>query len=182
MIQILLIHNKFNWNQPLTYLSYGIRVVTCSKWNHIAIRIDGRVIEAKGDGVTISNYDDWETRANRIVKPMIPKEGVTLYLEDVLFTEGEEYGFLDLVESFNRIRTEKWNGGNYIGKDRKGLICSDLACILLGLPKIYNPADFEYKLSHLLDSEEEYTTSKINLELPNNVRLSSQHSTESNVS
>lgn len=182
MIQILLIHNKFNWRQPLTYLSYGIRVVTCSKWNHIAIRINDRVIEAKGDGVSISNYDDWFSRSNRIVLPKIPRKHVTLNLEEVLFTEGESYGFLDLIESLKRIKQERWDGNTAQGiEDKKGLLCSDLACILLGLPKIYSPADFEYKLNHLLYSEEEYETNT-NLSLTNNVEHSSQQSTTSNVS
>jgi hypothetical protein len=162
MIQILLIHNKFNWKEPITWLSYGIRVATCSKWNHIAIRIDDRVIEAKGDGVTISSYDDWFIHSNRIVKPMIPKEGIELNLLDVLTTEGINYGFLDLVQMLRRIKAIKWDGKDTINLvDKKGLICSDLASILLGLPKNYTPSDFEYMFPHLLDTGIEYTTSKI---------------------
>lgn len=162
MIQILLIHNEFSWSEPITYLSYGIRVVTCSKWNHIAIRIDDRVIEAKGDGVTIVSYDEWKTRANRIVLPMIPKKHVELYLEEVLFTEGVDYGFLDLIQMLKRIKATKWNGKEDIElKDKKGLICSDLACILLGLPKIYMPCNFEYKFHKLLIRGSEYRTTRI---------------------
>jgi hypothetical protein len=183
MIQILLVHNKFEAKEPLTYLSYAIRVGSCSKWNHCAIRIDDRVIEAIGTGVTISSYDEWFSRSNRIVLPKTPRKSVQLYLDEVLFTEKESYGFLDLLERLKEIKTERWDGKEFVeNKDYKGLICSDLVCILLGLPKKYIPADFEYRFNNLLYSEEEYITTKINPELTNNVRLSSQHSTESNVS
>jgi len=35
--QIILIKNNFNWLRPLTYLSWIIRKVTKSNWNHVAM-------------------------------------------------------------------------------------------------------------------------------------------------
>lgn len=163
MIQVLLVHNKFRWNKPLTYLSYAIRVFTASKWNHCAIRIGDRVIESKGNGVTIQPYTTWVNYSDRIVKVMTPRSDIQLNLEEVLFTEGEPYGFLDLLQIARRIKAERWDGIDKIYlKDKKGLMCSDLVCILLGVPKNYTPADFDSlrMFYSLLEDGEEYHTTR----------------------
>lgn len=159
MIKVLLIHNKFSWIYPLTWFSLLIRIFTSSKWNHVAIQYGDNIIESKGDGVTISKYEDWEKHANRIVLPMIPRADVKLNLDEVLKCEGIPYGFLDVWERFKRIVNLKWFGKeSYNLKDYKGLVCSDLFDILLGIPKLDLPSDIEFNLN--LTKEEEYITYK----------------------
>jgi hypothetical protein len=69
------------------------------------------------------------------------------------------YGFMDLVERFRKIVITKWNGSdNYVLKDRTGIICSDLACILLEIPQTYMPSELEF-YSGLLRGKEFVTYS-----------------------
>lgn len=155
-IQVLLVHNKFSFTRPLTWFSLLIRIFTCSKWNHVAIRIGDNVIESKGDGVTLKTYEEWFVHSNRIVLPRIPKESTMLAVESVLMCKGLTYGFLDVWERFLRIKHIKWDGkdpSTFVFKNHKGLICSDLACILLGLPEIYMPSELEY-YDGLINGEE----------------------------
>lgn len=158
MVQILLVHNKFHWLDKLTYLSYLIRVGTCSKWNHVAIRIDDYVIEAVGKGVVKTPYRDWLVYSDRQVLPLTV-DGV-FNTDLVLSMEGTGYGFMDLWERLKEIKREKWDGKTeYIERDRKGVICSDLACIGLGIPKDLVPADL-VTLPYLLHGEV-FTTHKV---------------------
>lgn len=142
MIQILLVHNSLT-KSSITWLSYIIRMFTCSKWNHIAIRIDDEVIESKGNGVTKMSYNTWLVYSDRQVLPLTPAKKVDLDIQGVTDTIGLTYGFLDLAERAKQIKKERWDGEEYIEKDHKGLICSDLACILLRIPKRYMPSDFQ---------------------------------------
>lgn len=144
-VKILLVHNKFSWVKPLTWLSLIIRMVTCSKWNHVAILIDNKVLESKGNGVHISDYDDWFKHSNRVVLPMTPDKVDMNNYELMIKAEGLTYGFLDLFERFRRIVSTKWIGNNtFVNHNHKGLVCSDLACILLGIPEIYMPSELEF--------------------------------------
>lgn len=160
MVQILLVHNEFDILDKLTYLSYAIRIGTCSKWNHVAIRIGDTVIEAIGKGVMKKPYEEWYTHANRQVLPLQVNNPRTAGINHVLLTVGSKYGFGDLVERFKEIKREKWDGkSEYHEKDKPGFICSDLGCILLGIPKDRVPGDF-VSLPGLTPLPE-YTTTKV---------------------
>lgn len=159
MIQILLIHNPFNPLDKLTYLSYGIRVVTCSKWNHVAIRIDDKVYEAIGTGVIVTNYDEWLVYKNRQVLPLTPKKRTKIDIEAVTNCIGIPYGFLDLVDRFNCIRQERWNGNTHVHKEFSGVICSDLGTKLLRIEEDLIPCDFDNRAGELgLTKGEVYRT------------------------
>lgn len=68
-MRILLIHNRYRFFSPLTWLSLLIRMFTCSKWNHIAIEVNGRVWESIGKGVISTPWQQWVDRSDRIVLP-----------------------------------------------------------------------------------------------------------------
>jgi hypothetical protein len=137
------VHNKFNWFRPVTYLSYLIRVVTCSKWNHIAIKIDNQVIESIGKGVVLSDWGKWVAHSNRIVLPLMPEKAVNP--NELLNLKGQRYGFFDLIQIFRFIVATRWNGkSTWNGKNFSGYVCSELACVLMGITGFVTPGDFEY--------------------------------------
>lgn len=162
MIQILLVHNRFHLLQPITWLSYFIRVFTCSKWNHLAIMVQDAtgtwVIESIGQGVTIKPVAEWLTHADRIVLPLTPRKEVDA--SEVLRLKGKPYGFLDLVQILRHIKATRWDGKpKWEGKNYKGYLCSELGCLLMGFDAFLTPADFEYLPEHFTKGAE-FTTTK----------------------
>ncbi|MHC2992055.1 hypothetical protein OB13_10815 [Pontibacter sp. HJ8] len=142
--KILLVHNRFRWAQPITYLSLFIRVFTCSKWNHIAIE-QGDVIESIAKGVTPKTRKGWESVSDRIVLPLeVPSE---LLKGDLSKALGKPYGVRDLLRVGWHIILSKWFGLEPKPmKNGRGYICSELAAMLLGMehPHLVTPADFEH--------------------------------------
>lgn len=156
MTQILLVHNRFKWREPLTYLSYFIRVFTCSKWNHLAVKVGPQVVESIGTGVVVTPYADWQAKADRIVLPLTPEKEVDSGA--VLALKGLPYGHLDLVQIARKIKAERWDGKEWNGKNFEGHICSELGLVLLGKKGLIAPADFE-NMPGLVKGEE-YETKK----------------------
>lgn len=155
--QILLIHNRFHLLRPLTWLSYLIRMFTCSKWNHLAIRVGDQVIEAIGQGVIVSDWDKWSYHADRIVLPLTPEK--TVDPREVVNLKGKRYGFLDLIQIARFLKATRWDGKpEWQGKNYSGYICSELGCILVGATGFLSPGDFEY-LPGLVKGQE-FTTKK----------------------
>lgn len=137
MIQILLIHNPLVLYKPSTYLSYLIRKVTKSHWNHVAIRVNDVVIEAVGKGVILTKYENWVNRTKRDVLPMYVPYDVDI--SKILSLEGEPYGHLDLlIYGLELIGIVK-SAGNY-----RGYLCSELGCILINESKLMYPGEFEH--------------------------------------
>lgn len=161
MVQILLVHNRFHILQPLTWLSYLIRVFTCSKRNHLAIRVkDGGgdiVVESIGQGVTESNFEDWLIHSDRIVLPLTPLRQVDT--SQILNLKGKPYGFRDLFQILRYIKATRWDGKpDWKGKNYKGYVCSELGCLLMGYNTFLTPADFEFMPDFI--KGEEYTTTR----------------------
>jgi hypothetical protein len=157
MIRILLVHNRFHFSRPDTWLSYLIRVFTCSKWNHVAIQVDEQVIEAVGKGVCVSSYSDWLGHANQIVLPLLPMNNPDPAA--ILALSGQPYGFLDLVQHLRYIVATRWNGQpEWKGRNFRGYVCSELAGMLIGKEGFVTPADFEHLPGFL--REPEFTTIK----------------------
>jgi len=162
MIQILLVHNRFHISRPITWLSYFIRMFTCSKWNHLAIRVQDefgdQVIESIGKGVTVKTYAEWLVYANRIVLPLTPVKQVDA--TEIMLLKGKPYGFLDLVQILRYIKATRWDGKpDWNGKNYKGYLCSELGCLLMGFNAFLTPADFEYLPEHFTKSPQ-FTTTK----------------------
>jgi hypothetical protein len=155
--RILGVHNKLRL-APVTWLSFAIRVFTCSWINHIAIDYTDdngvrKVIESTGGGVEEHLYEDWFGRSDRFVLELFVDEGVIeTNLQGAINLLGTRYGTLDLVQIlFWIIRTKwfgsdnDWNGVDGVGR-WDGVICSELGGIVLRVSKSYLllPRDFEY--------------------------------------
>jgi hypothetical protein len=138
-------------------MSQPIRVFTCSKWNHLALRVGDQVIESIGQGVTLSPWEKWEAHADRIVLPLTPDKPVDP--REVMGLHGKDYGFLDLIQILRHIKATRWDGKpKWEGKNYKGYLCSELGCILMGVDSFLSPGDFEYLAG--LTKGEEFTTVK----------------------
>jgi hypothetical protein len=148
-MKILLIHNRFRWSDPVTWLSKLIRIVTNSRWNHVAIEHNGVVTEAIGAGVMSKSYSDWCNHSDRLVLPLEVEHDLEM-LKRLLQCDGMGYGYMDLWQIFRYIQRTRWNGENYTWngstKIFKGYTCSELAAVVLGLeqPHLYMPCDFEH--------------------------------------
>jgi hypothetical protein len=153
--RVLLVHNHVS-GHPVTWLSFLIRVVTCSKWNHVALEFtyqgQRQVVESIGKGVICTPWEEWFTHARRIVKPM-SRAGLEV-AADVLLGDlvGQPYGFLDLMQLFLHLVRTRWLGSSrsWNGRDgvfgRPGLFCSELVALLLGYPAphLVTPGDLEH--------------------------------------
>jgi hypothetical protein len=180
--RILLVFNPFSIKQPVTLLSFIIRVVTCSKWNHAAILQGGYVHEMtgtsfrwlikkllgmkvsyapnEGSGYTVTKWDKWYSKTGRTVAQFKPKVPVKIpYLQ-------EGYGFLDLIQILLHLIRTRWQGkaeswdGVRGTRLWKGTFCSELAGIALGCKDAHllTPADLAFLPE--LEYEREYETFK----------------------
>lgn len=63
VMRILLVHTPFNWKRPLTIISWLIRKVTTSHWNHCALLVElhGQpfIIESDIKGVVMMPFKNW---------------------------------------------------------------------------------------------------------------------------
>jgi hypothetical protein len=143
-MKILLVHNKFRWLSPVSYLSLLIRIFTCSKWNHIAVE-QGLVVESIGKGVTPKTKEDWLVYSDRIVQEMLYDGPVKIELLTLI---GKPYGLFDLLRIAWYIMRVKWLGMDVakVPHNSRGYVCSELAAVLIGLenPHLITPSDFEH--------------------------------------
>ena len=111
-MKILLIHNPFKLSNPKTYLSWAIRKVTRSHWNHCAVEleIDNTIYisDFQSHYKFREKYLYWATEAtNREVK--------TIYVESELTdkriqraclnaTKYKGYDFIKIVNHFTKIK------------------------------------------------------------------------------
>ena len=78
-LYILSVHAPFNWRNPLSYISAGIRAVTRFKWHHSAflyINDKGErvILESDIDGVVSVDYKDWAKNKDKYPgKPSLPR-------------------------------------------------------------------------------------------------------------
>lgn len=154
VLNVLLIHNHFNWKHPiLSAFSWSIRVVTRRRWNHNAIEVvteKGRgILESVGAGVILTPIDTWKSKGGRIVLQMMPDDRYPLFTDNVIKMLHKPYGKLDILRILYHIVLNKvgikhkWKGVVY---SKRGYICSEVVSELLGLdPNILMlPGDFEY--------------------------------------
>lgn len=159
-MKILLIHNRFRWLSPVSYLSLFIRIFTCSKWNHIAIEREEGVVESIGKGVTPKLKEDWAVISDRIVQELLYDGPIAL---DIALLYGKPYGLFDLLRVGWYIILTKWFGMDVekVPHNSRGYICSELAAVVLGLknPHLITPADFEH-MPHLTKGTTYHTVRK----------------------
>ena len=143
--KILLVRNEFRIEDHKTYIAPVIRTVTGGYYNHIAIEVNGAIIEAVGKGIIRTPIEEWTGVSTRHVLEMIPPKPLT-NAEYVRLRKlvGTKYGYGDMVRAGVWYLVEKrWGleiGTPYNGK---GYICSELACLLLGIDWFIVPHEFE---------------------------------------
>lgn len=142
-VEIYLVHNMFHAMQPITWLSYLIRIATCSKWNHLAIRIGEVVIEAIGKGVIVTPLKEWMQHSDRMVLPRVPL--IDYDTKQIAELEGRPYGFADLIAMLGYIKKTRWDGNSkFKVRNRAGYLCTELGGILIGYDGLLFPAEFEH--------------------------------------
>ncbi|WP_187261304.1 hypothetical protein [Pontibacter beigongshangensis] len=157
--RVLLVSNHLTWN-PITWLSFLIRVFTCSHVNHAAILHEGQVYEMVGKGLAVTPYEKWLTHTRREVVVMKPKVPVQLPVVAC------GYGFLDLVQILLHIIRKKWllrgNSWNGVSGTRlwSGLICSEYVGLALGKEKPHLVMPCDLLFAPELEFEKEFSTAK----------------------
>jgi hypothetical protein len=167
-MKILLVHNPLSWH-PLYWFSFLIRILTCSRYNHAALLLDGAVWEAQADGIRCTEYGEWKNKTERLVLPLsvdlahykIDPKQLAYKLE---LSKPYQYGYFDIIPFFFRVivqyrwfgKKQRWTGKTIM----EGYFCSEFVAWALDLEEahLYSPE----ALQHLpgLTPEQEYSTGK----------------------
>ena len=167
--KILQVHNPFQWSEPVTYLSFIIRVFTCSFINHSAILKDGIVYEMRGEGLVLTHYQEWLKNANRTVWVYDSKVPINVPFQtayDIISGVHVPYGFLDLIMIAIYLILSRWFGKKYewdgVKGTRlwKGVICSELVALALGREKAHLVIPDDINFFPELTFEREFKTYK----------------------
>lgn len=126
---VILTKIPFVWNKPIRYVSWAIRVVLNSWFNHIAIytyyRGEPCIIEATSGGVRMISLDNFikdfkiEVRRNQDLK-----HGCTKKLVKYIGSTGYDYSSLVIYQLIYQI-TGKWLGRKGVKASNK-FYCSEL--------------------------------------------------------
>lgn len=137
---ILLLHIPFRWYDLRSYLSWIIRKVTKSKWNHTAVlyKLDHvvLVVEALSKGVIATGFQRWEKKhvgySYKIFRTKRVEPKKTLE-----FSFGKKYDFWSTIfYQVIYILTKRWLGR--IDKQSETKVnCSELAALYLEMPNAY---------------------------------------------
>ena len=124
--QIILIKNNFKLLKPLTWLSWIIRKVTKSNWNHCAILYKNKVADMS-TSYKYRNYDIWLSE-NNDREFIISKEVDSIFfksdLEKILENKDgdlEGYEYTKLLNHLTKIKLNKV----YIKEIENRMVCSE---------------------------------------------------------
>jgi len=131
-LYILSVHAPFNWRNPLSYISAGIRAVTRFKWHHSAflyINDKGErvILESDIDGVVSVDYKDW-AKNKEIAVHLLPAnvDKQTVYNRAISRLGNTKYDFRGLL--FHHLVNETlgiWIGPKKPGKAYERFTCSE---------------------------------------------------------
>lgn len=131
----LLVHNPFDWRQPLTYLSWIIRVVCGVYYNHsgIFVLIGDKfyVVEATFPRVIITEYTEWLKKYKRVIQiETIESNFTEAELQHRIISQvGKRYDWWSLVMILKYLLTGKWRG--HRGEQAaKRLYCFELVALV----------------------------------------------------
>jgi hypothetical protein len=145
----ILIHNPFNWKDPVSYLYALIRLATRSKYNHIAfyleIEILGKtkrlVFEANGRGFIFVDYYYWKNRSARehVCLNMKENEHQDEIIDVIFSLLRYKYQYLRYItywfENLIKLLEEKWNFKLFYNYKKTHLFCFEVAGILYSFPE-----------------------------------------------
>ena len=133
-MQILLVHNPFEFTKPKTWLAWIIRIVTNSEWNHCAvcIEIDGEQWVSDFQAhYKLRPYDEWLNEDKRRVFKLVYVESqvpFTRQKNEVLAGSGRYLGY-DWLKLINHLTKRKF--GFVIFKENENrFICSEWVLFL----------------------------------------------------
>ena len=133
-MQILLVHNPFEFTNPKTWLAWIIRIVTNSEWNHCAvcIEIDGeQQVSDFQAHYKLRPYDEWLNEdKRRVFKTVYVESKVPLLQQknEVIAGSGRYLGY-DWLKLINHLTKRKF--GFVIFKENENrFICSEWVLFL----------------------------------------------------
>lgn len=133
-MQILLVHNPFEFTKPKTWLAWIIRIVTNSEWNHCAvcIEIDGEQWVSDFQAhYKLRPYDEWLNEdKRRVFKTVYVESKVPLLQQknEVIAGSGRYKGY-DWIKLVNHLTKRKF--GFVIFKENENrFICSEWVLFL----------------------------------------------------
>ena len=133
-MQILLVHNPFEFTKPKTWLAWIIRIVTNSEWNHCAvcIEIDGEQWVSDFQAhYKLRPYDEWLNEDKRRVFKLVYVESQVQFLQqknEVIAGSGRYLGY-DWLKLVNHLTKRKF--GFVIFKENENrFICSEWVLFL----------------------------------------------------
>lgn len=152
-LSVALVHTPFNWRKPLTIISYLIRKVTGSYWNHCAVLIEINnvlfVVESDIKGVVMLPFENWATK-NQEIKVFQVLSGADKN-QKLLYKVGKVgYSFIDLFWFMPiYLFTGQFYGQKVDGFSNKPT-CYEFVAWWLGMKDWYRmtPTDFEMKLKY----------------------------------
>jgi hypothetical protein len=133
---IIVFRDKWVWNEPITWLSFFVRLFTRCYFNHTALVADDGwqlvINEAVAKGIISRRAKDHLFRSGvtiMILRPSIPFDNAK-----AMSKVGVPYDFWTLIffQAIYRI-TGIWIGKTTHGDDK--LVCSEYAAWVYGLPK-----------------------------------------------
>jgi len=133
-MQILLVHNPFEFTKPKTWLALIIRIVTNSNWNHCAVMltIDGEQWVSDFQAhYKLRPYDEWLNEDKRRVFKLVYVESQVQFLQqknEVIAGSGRYLGY-DWLKLVNHLTKRKF--GFVIFKENENrFICSEWVLFL----------------------------------------------------
>ena len=133
-MQILLVHNPFEFTKPKTWLAWIIRIVTNSEWNHCAvcIEIDGEQWVSDFQAhYKLRPYDECLNEDKRRVFKLVYVESQVQFLQqknEVIAGSGRYLGY-DWLKLVNHLTKRKF--GFVIFKENENrFICSEWVLFL----------------------------------------------------
>jgi len=133
-MQILLVHNLFEFTKPKTWLAWIIRIVTNSEWNHCAvcIEIDGEQWVSDFQAhYKLRPYDEWLNEDKRRVFKLVYVESQVQFLQqkNEAIAGGGRYLGYDWLKLVNHLTKRKF--GFVIFKENENrFICSEWVLFL----------------------------------------------------
>jgi hypothetical protein len=163
---VIIVRHKFKWFDPASWLSWAIRTLDKSHYNHVGILWEYKgqlfVVEARGKGIFPFPFNEWilhrpdKTYAIGSLKDDI-SIGVELRILNKFGTRYDNEGLF--IWHPYRLLSGKWKGGTAASGN---MVCSEFVawCYKEVFPKWYKVTTGDIVRSNLFDFSPEITCKK----------------------